>query len=46
VRREALLCLLAGLPALAGEDIVLTTGFRLRADRHEIADGMIQLYNG
>jgi soluble lytic murein transglycosylase-like protein len=37
---------LAGLPALAGEDIVLTTGFRLRADRHEIADGMIQLYNG
>jgi soluble lytic murein transglycosylase-like protein len=31
---------------LAGEDIVLKTGFRLRADRHEITGGMIHLYNG
>ena len=40
------MCLLAGLPALAGEEVVLTTGFRLRADRHEIAGGMIYLYTG
>jgi hypothetical protein len=41
-----LVCLLAGLPALAGEEVVLTTGFRLRADRHEVVDGMIRLYTG
>ncbi len=40
------MCLLAGLPCLAGEEIVLTTGFRLRADRYEISDGMIRLYTG
>jgi soluble lytic murein transglycosylase-like protein len=34
------------MPCLAGEDIVLTTGFRLRADRHEISGGMIHLYTG
>jgi soluble lytic murein transglycosylase-like protein len=37
---------LACLPCLAGEEVVLTTGFRLRADRHEIVDGMIRLYTG
>jgi len=38
--------LLAGLPVLAGEEIVLRTGFRLHADRHEIVDGMIHLHTG
>ncbi len=30
----------------AGEDIVLKTGFTLRADRHEVSGGMIHLYTG
>jgi len=39
-------CLLAWLPAFGGEEIVLTTGFRLRADRHVVADGVIHLHTG
>lgn len=40
------MCLWTCLPCLAGEDIILTTGFHLRADRHEISGGMIHLYLG
>jgi soluble lytic murein transglycosylase-like protein len=32
--------------ALAGEYAVLTTGSRLRADRHETEDGKVRLYTG
>ncbi len=38
--------LLAWLPAMAGEEIVLKNGFRLRVDRHEIAGGWIHLHTG
>jgi len=41
-----IVCLLAWLPAFAGEEVVLNTGFRLRADRHVVEDGMIRLYTG
>lgn len=34
------------LPAAAGEYAVLTNGFRLYADRHEVASGMVRLYTG
>ncbi len=40
------MCLLAWLPAFAGEEIVLNTGFRLRADRHVVEEGVIRLYTG
>jgi soluble lytic murein transglycosylase-like protein len=40
------LCLLLALPCLAAESAVLKSGFRLRADRHEIADGKVRLYDG
>jgi soluble lytic murein transglycosylase-like protein len=33
-------------PALAGEDVVLSSGLRLHADRHELADGVVRLYRG
>jgi len=39
------LCALA-VPAWAGENIVLTTGFRLQADRHEVDGGRIRIYSG
>ncbi len=34
------------LPAIAGEQVVLTNGFRLYADRHEVTSGMVRLYTG
>lgn len=37
---------LLALPAMAGEYAVLKTGFRLRADRHEIAGSKVRLYAG
>ena len=46
MKRNVIVCLLAWLPAFAGEEIVLNTGFRLRADRHEVAGGVIRLYTG
>jgi soluble lytic murein transglycosylase-like protein len=33
------------LPLWAGESIVLTTGYRLHADRHEISGGVARLYS-
>lgn len=33
-------------PLWAGEYVVLTTGFRLHADRHEIAGGVARIYSG
>lgn len=39
------LCALA-LPVWAGENIVLKTGFRLAADRHEISGDTIRIYSG
>ena len=38
--------LLFTLPAIAGEQVVLTNGFRLSADRHEVTSGMVRLYTG
>lgn len=35
---------LAAWPALAGESVLLVTGFVLRADRHEVESGRIRLY--
>jgi len=46
LKRNVVVCLLAWMPAFAGEEIVLNTGFRLRADRHVVADGVIHLYTG
>ena len=46
MKRAMLVCLLACLPAMAGEEVILANGFRLRADRHELVDGMICLYAG
>lgn len=34
------------LPVWAGENIVLNTGFRLPADRHEVDGGIIRIYSG
>ena len=34
------------LPAAAGEQVMLTNGFRIYADRHEVASGMLRLYTG
>jgi soluble lytic murein transglycosylase-like protein len=49
-RSKAILVFLAGilaaLPAVAGEHIVLSTGFRIYADRHETDGATIRLYNG
>jgi len=36
--------LLAGLPLFGGENAVLTNGFRIHADRHEISGNVIRLY--
>ena len=33
-------------PAVAGEFAVLSNGFRLHADRHEMADGRVRLFEG
>ena len=44
MKRNVIVCLLAWLPAFAGEEIVLNTGFRLRADRHVVEEGVIRLY--
>jgi hypothetical protein len=38
------LCALT-LPVWAGESIVLTTGFRLQAERHEVDGGTIRIYS-
>ncbi len=36
--------LAAGLPLLAGEQVMLRNGFRIAAERHELADGLVKLY--
>jgi soluble lytic murein transglycosylase-like protein len=41
--RFLLVCLCA-LPAVAGEYAILSNGFRLHAERHETAAGMVRLY--
>ena len=40
-----LLTLMLGLPLWGGESIVLSTGFRLAADRHEVENGKIRIYS-
>ena len=37
---------LAALPLMAGEDAVLSSGARIRADRHELSGDVIRLYRG
>src|SRR5690349_5710769 len=37
---------LAGLPALGGENAILTNGFRIHADRHELAGNTVRLFSG
>jgi soluble lytic murein transglycosylase-like protein len=39
-------CLLLALPCFAAENAVLKSGFRVRAERHEIVDGNVRLYDG
>ena len=46
MRLKISVCLLLALPCLAAENAVLKSGFRLRAERHEIADGNVRLYDG
>ena len=46
MRLKIPLCLLLTLPCLAAEHAVLKSGFRLRAERHEIVDGNVRLYDG
>jgi soluble lytic murein transglycosylase-like protein len=46
VRLKISVCLLLALPCLAAENAVLKSGFRLRAERHEIVDGNVRLYDG
>ncbi len=46
MKRNVLVCLLACLPAFAGEEVVLASGFRLRADRHEIDGTVMHIYAG
>jgi soluble lytic murein transglycosylase-like protein len=41
-----LLPLLASAPAFAGEDVVLSSGLRLHADRHEQSGDLMRLYRG
>jgi hypothetical protein len=42
------LCLFAAmaLPALGGENAILTNGFRIHADRHEVAGDSVKLFSG
>ncbi len=37
--------ILVALPALAGENAVLSTGFRIHADRHEFGPSTVRLYS-
>jgi soluble lytic murein transglycosylase-like protein len=46
LRLKIPLCLLLVLPCLAAEHAVLKSGFRLRAERHEIVEGNVRLYDG
>jgi len=46
MRFPGLLLLLAAGAAFAGESVVLTTGVRLHADRHEVDGDRIRLYDG
>jgi soluble lytic murein transglycosylase-like protein len=46
VRLKILVCLLLVLPCLAAENAVLRSGFRLRAERHEIVDDHVRLCDG
>ena len=45
LRLKIPLCLLLVLPCFAAEHAVLKSGFRLRAERHEIVDGNVRLYD-
>jgi soluble lytic murein transglycosylase-like protein len=40
------LILFGAAAAFAGESVVLSNGFRLRADRHEVEDDRVRLYSG
>ncbi len=46
MRLKIPVCLLLALPCLAAENAVLKSGFRLRAERHEIVDSHVRLYDG
>jgi hypothetical protein len=43
---KLVLAVLVAMPASAGENAVLANGFRIHADRHEIADGSVKLFSG
>jgi soluble lytic murein transglycosylase-like protein len=45
-RRLALVAGFAAVPLLAGENAILSNGFRLHADRHEASGSMVKLYEG
>jgi soluble lytic murein transglycosylase-like protein len=44
--RNLAVILAASLPALAGENAVLSSGLRIHIDRHETSDGTVRLYAG
>ena len=44
MKRFAVILVLAALPALAGEYAVLSSGYRLHAERHEVDGGNIRLF--
>ncbi len=46
LRLKITLCLLLVLPCLAAENAVLKSGFRVRAERHEIVESNVRLYDG
>jgi len=42
----AAVAILAATPGLAGENAILANGFRIHADRHEVAGDMVKLFAG
>ncbi len=43
--RALLILIISALPALPGEYAVLASGRRIHADRHEVSDNVVRLYN-
>ncbi len=46
ILRRVTVAIIAVTPMLAGENAILTTGFRIHADRHEVAGDEVKLFTG
>jgi soluble lytic murein transglycosylase-like protein len=46
LRSRVALALIAGIPAFAGESAILSNGFRIHADRHELNGEVVRLISG